>query len=91
LATAEPGSPAYEEALGQLAEAAAADDPQVPSEIANIPGIGQAAVAVLNAFNSLGNLGADISPKVRKQMKKVGTAVIVMGITASAPLSIRRK
>jgi hypothetical protein len=88
LATAEPGSAVYEEALGLLAEAAEADDPEVPEEIADIPGIGSAAVAVLNAFNAIGNFGADISPKVRKKMKEVGSAVIVMGISASA--GIRR-
>jgi hypothetical protein len=79
------------QALEVLAEAAQADDPEVPAEIANIPGVGVAAVAVLNAFNALGNLGADISPHVRKTMKKVGSAVIVMGIAAGSGVNVRRK
>jgi hypothetical protein len=88
LESVEPGSPLYEQALEVLAEAAAADDPVVPEELANIPGVGQAAAAILGAFNALGNFGADISPHVRKKMKEVGSAVIVMGIGASA--GIRR-
>jgi hypothetical protein len=88
LESVEPGSPLYEQALEVLAEAAVADDPEVPEELANIPGVGQAAAAILGAFNALGNFGADISPHIRKKMKEVGSAVIVMGIGASA--GIRR-
>jgi len=88
LATADPESAEYQQALDLLAEAATTDDPQVPETLASIPGVGPVAVAVLNAFNSLGNLGADISPKVRKKMKEVGSAVIVVGIAMSS--GIRR-
>jgi hypothetical protein len=91
LDSAVQGSPEYEKALEVLAEAAVADDPEVPEELLSIPGVGQAAVAVLQAFNALGNLGADISPAVRKKSKQVGSAVIVVGIAASSGAAVRRK
>jgi outer membrane biosynthesis protein TonB len=91
LDSAVQGSPEYVKALEVLAEAAVADDPEVPEELMSIPGVGQAAVAVLQAFNALGNLGADISPAVRKKSKQVGSAVIVVGIAASSGAAVRRK
>jgi PA14 domain len=84
LATASEGSPQYEKALDALAVAAQADDPQVPEALANIPGVGQAAVAVLNAFNALGNFGADMSPAHRKTAKKEVVAAIVLTQVTSA-------
>mgnify|MGYP006924837982 FL=1 len=84
LATASEGSPQYEKALDALAVAAQADDPQVPEELANIPGVGAAAVAVLNAFNALGNFGADMSPAHRATAKKEVVAAIVLTQVTSA-------
>ena len=84
LATASEGSPQYEKALDALAVAAQADDPQVPEALANIPGVGAAAVAVLNAFNALGNFGADMSPAHRATAKKEVVAAIVLTQVTSA-------
>lgn len=79
--TAEQGSAAYEQALGALAVAAQADDPQLPPALEAIPGAAQ----VLEAFNNLGNVGADISPKVREQAKKtVIASVIAAGAAVQA-------
>ena len=96
LATEPQGSPAYNQALDQLMVVAQADDPQVPTEIASIPLLGNAAVAVLDAFNQLGNFGSDISPKVRKQAKKEAIATIAVGtattaVAASGSVGYRRK
>ena len=94
LATAEQGSPEYAQALEVLAQAAVADDPEVPTEIANIPGVGVAAVAVLKAFNALGNIGADMAPAVRARSKKVVTAAVILTNIAAAASTItarRRK
>lgn len=98
LATEPQGSPAYNQALEQLMVVAQADDPQVPTELASIPLLGNAAVAVLDAFNQLGNFGSDISPKVRKQAKKeaiatiaVGTATTASTVAAAGSVGYRRK
>jgi len=98
LATEPQGSPAYNQALDQLMVVAQADDPQVPAELASIPLLGNAAVAVLDAFNNLGNIGSDISPKVRKQAKKeaiatiaVGTATTASAVAATGSVGYRRK
>ena len=81
LATAEQGSPAYQEALEALAVAAQADDPQLPAELASIPGAEQ----VLEAFNALGNVGADMAPAVREEAEKtVIASVIATGAAVSA-------
>jgi len=92
------GSPAYNQALEQLMVVAQADDPEVPQELAAIPLLGNAAVAILDAFNQLGNFGSDISPKVRKQAKKeaiatiaVGTATTASTVAASGSVGYRRK
>ena len=85
LATAAEGSPQYEKALEALAVAAQADDIQVPEELAAIPGVGPAAVAVVNAFNALGNLGADMSPAHRETAKKeVVAAIVLTQVTTAA-------
>lgn len=101
--TAEQGSPAYEQALQALAVAAQADDPEVPQELAAIPLLGNAAAAVLDTFNALGNVGADMAPQVRETAKKtviasvigVQAAVNAVGaattVAAANPSSVRRK
>ncbi len=67
------------ELIEQLAEQAEADDPEVPEELASIPLIGNAAVAVLEAFNALGNIGADMAPEVREKSEKVVVGAIIAG------------
>lgn len=80
--TAEQGSPAYEQALEALAVAAQADDPEVPEELAAIPLIGGAATAVLEVFNDLGNVGADMAPQVRETAEKTVIASVI-GVQAA--------
>jgi hypothetical protein len=79
--TAERGSEAYSQALEALAIVAIADDPKLPEELAAIPG----AAAVLETFNALGNVGADMSPQVREEAEQtVIASVIAVGAAVSA-------
>ena len=80
--TAPQGSPEYEQALEALAVAAQADDPEVPEELAAVPLIGNVAVAVLNVFNDLGNVGADMAPQVRETAEKTVIASVI-GVQAA--------
>jgi len=85
LESAEQGSPAYEQALEALAVAAQADDPQVPTELLAIPLLGETAAAVLEAFNDLGNVGADMAPAVREEAEKtIIASVIATGAAVQA-------
>ena len=86
LATAEQGSPAYEQALEALAVVAEADDPELPAELAAIPLIGNVAGAVMDTFNAVGNIGADISPKERKKGQQVVVGTVIVGQMASVAL-----
>ena len=96
--TAVEGSLEYNQALQQLMIVAQADDIVVSKDIANVPVLGATIVGLTNAFNALGNFGADMSPKARHKAKQeVVAAVIVtqiattaVGLTVSAPSSIRR-
>jgi len=96
--TAVEGSPEYAQALEQLMIVAQADDIVVSEELAAVPVLGATIVGLTNALNALGNFGADMSPKVRALAEQsVVSAVIVtqiattaVGLTASAPSSIRR-
>jgi hypothetical protein len=92
--TAEEGSPEYEQALDALFVVAQADDIVISEELAAIPG----AEALVGAINFIGNVGADMSPKVREESEKiVVTAVVAVGaavnaatgaaLTAAAPAS----
>lgn len=82
--TAEQGSPVYEQALEALAVAAVADDPQLPTELTAIPG----AEAVLETFNALGNVGADMAPAVREEAEKtVIASVIATGAAVQATVA----
>jgi hypothetical protein len=88
LLTAEPGSEEYQEALAQLMVVAQADDPQISEELAAIPLLGNAAVALLDAFNAVGNIGADIAPEVREEAQKVVVSSVIVGqIAATASLA----
>ena len=96
--TAEPGSAEYEAALEALALAAQADDVELPAELAAIPLLGDAAAAVLEVFNNLGNVGADMSPQVRETSEEVIIAAVIVGqvaltatTAATAAASITRK
>jgi len=85
LESTEQGSPEYQQALEALAAAAQADDPQIPSELAAIPLLGETAAAVLEAFNDLGNIGADMAPAVREEAEKtVIASVIATGAAVQA-------
>jgi len=96
--TAVEGSPEYAQALEQLLIVAQANDIVVSEELAAVPVLGATIVGLTNAINALGNFGADMSPKVRALAEQsVVSAVIVtqiattaVGLTASAPSSIRR-
>lgn len=79
--TAVQGSPEYEQALEALFVAAQADDIVLSEELAAIPG----AEAVIGAINFIGNVGADMSPQVREESKKVVvTAVVAVGAAVNA-------
>ncbi len=82
LATAEQGSPEYQEALDMLMEAAQADDEELPAEIAAIPFIGDVAGAVLDVFNDLGNIGSDMAPEQRERSEEVIVAAVIAGQVA---------
>ncbi len=75
--TAEQGSPEYEQALEALAVAAEADDPEIPTELAAIPLLGDVAGAALEVFNNLGNVGADMAPAVREEAEKTVIATVI--------------
>ena len=94
--------PAPAEVIAQLAEEAKADDPVIPSELAAIPLIGDVAGQVLETFNALGNVGADMTPKVRETAEEVVIASVIVGniattasvmasAAASTATTVRRK
>lgn len=80
--TAEQGSPEYNQALTALYVAAQADDIVLDPALANAPVIGAVAQGLTNAINFLGNAGADMSPQVRKESKKIVVAAVVAGQVA---------
>jgi hypothetical protein len=83
-----PEPPVIEVTPEQLAEEAKADDPVVPQELAAIPLLGDAAVAVLEAFNALGNVGADLTPEVREQAQEtIIASVIVSNIATTSVMA----
>jgi len=87
----EPGSSEYEAALAALALIAIADDPELPEFLASIPVLGDIAGAVLDVFNRIGNVGADMSPAVRERSEKVIVAAVIVGqiaITTTATAAV---
>lgn len=85
LATSEQGSPEYEQALEALFVAAEADDIVVNEELAAVPVLGATVVALTDAINFMGNVGSDMSPKVREESEKiVVTAVVAVGAAVNA-------
>jgi hypothetical protein len=85
LSTAEQGSPEYEQALEQLWVAAEADDIVIDEALAAVPVLGAVATGVADAINFVGNVGADMSPAVREESKKiVVSAVVAVGAAVSS-------
>jgi hypothetical protein len=79
--TAEVGSPEYQQALDALYLAAEQDDIELSPELAAIPGLAGA----VEVLNFLSNAGADMSPQVRKESKKVVvTAVVAVGAAVAS-------
>lgn len=97
LATAEPGSEEYEQALDALFLAAQADDIVLDESLLAIPLLGNALDGAVELINFLGNVGSDMSPQVRETAEKivvvsvvVTQVVAVTAIGAMASTSIRR-
>ena len=83
--TAEAGSAEYEQALDALYLAAQQDDIVVDEALAAIPLLGNLAVGLTDAFNFAGNIGADMSPKVRELAEKqVLVSVVAVGAAVQA-------
>lgn len=77
-----------EEQMAVLAEEAKADDPQLPSELASIPLLGDVAGAVLEAFNAIGNVGADLTPEVRQTAQEtIVASVLVSNIATTSVMA----
>jgi hypothetical protein len=79
-------------------QAAQEDDIQVPEELASIPVLGSTVVAVVNTFNAMGNIGADMTPEVRAKAKKEVIAAVIVGqvaqtasMVSAAGAAVRRK
>jgi hypothetical protein len=97
--TATEGSPEYEQALDALFLAAQQDDIQVDPALEAIPGVGEAAKAVVAIFNLVSNVGADIAPEKRKEAQTLVVTTLVVGqiaqtaaiASASSGSSFRRK
>ena len=78
--------PTVQQQLDQLWDKATQDDIQVPQNIASIPLLGNTAVAVINAINFMGNVGADMTPATRKKAKKILVSAVIVGQIAVAAL-----
>ena len=63
----------------ELAVAAEEDDMELPAELAAIPLVGDVAAAVLDVFNDLGNVGADMTTEVREKSEEVIVASVIVG------------
>lgn len=79
---AEQGSSEYEQALEILAVIAEADDQELSVELAAIPLIGDVAGAVLDVFNDIGNVGADMAPEQREKAEETVIAAVIVGQVA---------
>ena len=80
-----PEPPVVEPTLDDLWDAAQEDDIQVPEALADIPLLGETAVAVINAINFVGNVGADMKPEVREQAQQTLVSAVI--VTQVAQLS----
>lgn len=61
---------------------AESDDIELSLELAAIPLLGDVAGAVLELFNDLGNLGADMAPEVRERAEETVIAAVIVGQVA---------
>ena len=90
----EKGSEEYEQALEALAVIAEADDAELPEELAAIPVLGAVASEVLNVFNDLGNVGADMAPEQRERAEETVVAAVIVGqvaqVAAAVSISVGR-
>jgi hypothetical protein len=64
--------------MDSLMAEAQKDDIVVPEALASIPLLGNTAVAVINAINFMGNVGADMTPAVRHKAKQEVVAAVVL-------------
>jgi hypothetical protein len=76
--TVEPVPPTTEEVLDELWAEATQDDIVISEEIATIPVLGSAIVALADAINFVSNVGADMTPEVREQSEKVVVSAIIV-------------
>jgi hypothetical protein len=97
LNTSEQGSPEYEEALDAIFFVAQADDIVLDEELLAIPLVGNIAQGLTDLINFAGNVGSDISPKVRESAKKTIVAAVIVGqiaqistMSAMTSASLRR-
>ena len=90
----EKGSEQYEEALEALAVIAEADDAELSEELAAIPVLGAVAGQVLDVFNDLGNVGADMAPEQRERAEETVVAAVIVGqvaqVAAAVSISVGR-
>lgn len=75
----------HEALLNELMNQAQKDDIVVPANIAAIPVLGASIVALTDALNFVGNVGADMSPEVRKKAKQTLVSAVI--VTQIAQLS----
>lgn len=68
----------HEALMDSLMVEAQKDDIVVPESLASIPLLGNTAVAVINAINFMGNVGADMTPAVRHKAKQEVVAAVVL-------------
>lgn len=71
------------EQMAILAQEAKADDPVIPQELASIPLLGDVAGAVLDTFNAIGNVGADLTPEAREQAQETIVATVIVSNIAT--------
>lgn len=83
--TVEPVPTTTEAVLEELWAEATKDDIVISEELATIPVLGSAIVALADAINFVGNVGADMTPEVREKSEKiVVSAIIVTQIATQA-------
>lgn len=70
--------PTSEEIVEELWAEATKDDIVVSEELAAIPVLGSAIVALADAINFVGNVGADMTPEVREQSEKIVVSAIIV-------------
>lgn len=76
--TVEPVPPTTEEVMEELWAEATQDDIVISEELATIPVLGSAIVALADAINFVGNVGADMTPEVREKSEKVVVSAIIV-------------